>query len=356
MPKYDQLSLQLKNRIIQGDYTLRGLPAERQLAVESGVSYLTARRALQQLIDDGILVRSSNGRVEINRKRDSASSLSVAFLAPAFASPTVDRWRSSLDRVLKQMGGNLRPVLYRHWDDPLITDALESFDGVFLLPSTEPLPPELLQRLQNVPHPFVVLNEDLSHLGIPTVRQFAPVFVQNLLDHLEAQGHRKIDCLNVQPTNLIVEQRIDQWRVWIAVRHFKGELINEPVESYTDPYSAAYEAVQRRIAQGKFEPEALFCVTMAAAVGANRAMHEAGIRPGVDVAICAMDGEGLAAYQIPSTTTIEERDITPYISTCLKWMAQGGGPWSGPLLMQPSQPLLVVRESTSVERHATAEK
>jgi len=351
MAKYNQLSLQLKNRILQGDYALAGFPAERQLAMQSGVSYVTARRALQQLIDEGILVRGSNGRVEISKAGHcDVPTVSAAFLAPAFSSPNIERWRSMLNRAVRQMQGNLRPVLYRHWDDPLIADALESFDGVFLLPSTEPMPPELIQRLQKANRPLVMLNEDMSHLGIPTVRQSAPVFVQRLLDHLEAQGHRKIDCLNVQPSNGIVEQRIEQWRLWMAVRHLPGSLINEPVESYTEPYSAAYSAIKRLTLKGSFAPDALFCVTMAGAIGAMRAMHEAGIRPGVDVAVCAMDGEGLAPFQIPSTTAVEEGDVTPSICLCLKWMAQGGGAWSGPLLMQPAEPLLIVRESTSLAR------
>jgi DNA-binding LacI/PurR family transcriptional regulator/DNA-binding transcriptional regulator YhcF (GntR family) len=351
MAKYDQLSLQLKNRIVQGDYTLRGLPPERQLAVESGVSYLTARRALQQLIDDGVLFRSANGRVEISRQRNSDSfSLSVGFLAPAFLSPSIDQWRSMLDQAVTKIQGNLRPVLYRHWDDPLIADALEGFDGVFLLPSTEPIPPELTQRLQNMNRPLVFLSDDMSHLGIPTVRQSSPVFVQRLLDHLEAQGHRRIDCLNVQPQDRIVAQRIEQWQVWMSAHHFPGQLINEPVESYTQPFTGAYEAIKRQIAQGNFHPDALFCVTMAAAIGATRAMHEAGIKPGIDIAVCAMDGEGLAPYQIPSTTTLDVRDVTPYLFSCLQWMEKGGGPWSGPLLMQPAEPLLVVRESTAVVR------
>lgn len=351
MPKYKQLSNQLKNRLIQGDYTLQGLPPERQLALESGVSYMTARRAYQQLIDDGFLLRGLNGRVEVNRDRTgSGSSLQVAFLAPSFPSHSIARWRDRILQTAERVSGVVRPVLYTHWDDPVIGSTLDSFDGVFLLPSCEPIPPRIIQRIKQAPRPLVMLEEDFSSLGIPTVRQNSPVFVQHLLDHLEERGFREIACLNVQPHDGTVLQRLAQWQIWMTAHHLSGQLFDEPVEAYHDPTAQAYLVMQKLLANDEFHGEALLCITLAAAIGANRAMHEAGLRPGVDVAVCAVGGEGVAALQIPSITALEAPDVSPYIKICLDWMSKGGGAWSGPLLMQPSEPLLVVRESTSAPR------
>jgi hypothetical protein len=349
MPKYDQLSDQLRKRIIQGDYALRGLPAERQLATEHGVSYMTARRALQDLVDRGVLIRGSNGRVEVNREHSGGSSVPpIALLSPTYSSPGFDRWRQMIAQAVERVHGKLRQVLYTHWDDPVILDSLDGFSGVFLLPSSEQMPELLINRLGQSRRPLVILDDDLSYAGLPSIRQFPPGFAQRLLDHLEAQGFTKIDCLNVQPLHTVIQQRIGQWQVWMAAHDFTGRLINEPVEPYTPPFTRAYEVMRRLLAERRFHAEALYCVTTPAAVGAMRAMHEAGIRPGTDVAVCAVDGEGFAEFQIPSLTALEPASITPHLVTCAKWMMGGGGAWNGPLLLEPLQPRLEIRESTTI--------
>lgn len=351
MPKYDQVAEQLKHRILQGDYALRGLPAERQLAAECGVAHMTARRAVQQLIEEGFLVRRPNGRIDV-KCDDEKHNLNpqFAFLAAAFHSRPTEGWHNSISRVAEENSAVLRHVIYRHWDDPVIGDALESFDGAFLLPSSEPMPPALLRRLTQAKKPLVILEEDLSGLGIPSVRQSSPSVVQCVLDHLEEQGHRRIDCLNVQPHHSVVEQRIAQWQVWMAAHHLEGSLHDEPVQPFGDPWAQAYITMRRVLAEGEFNAEALLCITMAAAIGGMRAMHEVGLRAGTDVAVAVIGGEGVAAYQVPSITAIEAQDLTPFIRLCMDWMLKGGGAWRGPLLMQPAVPNLVIRESTSTPR------
>lgn len=346
MPKFDQVAEQLKHRIQQGDYALRGLPAERQLALECGVAHMTARRAVQQLIEDGFLVRQSNGRIEIKSDDESRTwKPQVAFLAPSFPSRPTETWHNGLSRTADDLNLVLRHVIYRHWDDPVIMDTLESFDGVFLLPSSESMPPNLVQRLTQAKKPLVVLEEDLSSAGIPSLRQSSPAVVQAVLDHLDEQGFRTIDCFNVQPHHSIVNQRIAQWQVWMAAHQMDGQLYDEPVLPFSNPYSQAYSLMKRVLEEGSFTADALLFITMTAATGAMRAMHEANIEVGSDVAVAVVGGEGIAEYQVPSLTAIEVQDLTPFIRLCMNWMLRGGG-WRGPLLMQPIEPNLVIREST----------
>jgi DNA-binding LacI/PurR family transcriptional regulator len=348
MSKYDQLAEQLKKRILEGDYSLREIPAERKLAMESGVACMTARRALHHLVEDGILIRGANGRIEINRDRTNRNSrLQLAFLCHSFPATSIGRWSNMLAEAADEINAKVRTVIYTHWDDPAIVDSLDSFDGVFLLPSSELMPAELISRFKAAKSPLVVLDRDMSGYGIPSIRQNSPVFLHRLLEHMEAQGRKNIACLNVQPCHVGIKERIEQWHLWMATRHLEGQLINEPVKSYKDPWPQAYDVIERLIKQNQFNCDALVCITAAAAVGAMRAMYDAGIRVGQDVAVGSFGGEGIAAYQVPSLTAIEPTDVSPFIKACFKWIASGGGAWNGPLLMQPTEPMLVVRESTS---------
>jgi len=347
MHKYSQLSNLLKKRINHGVYAIRSLPAERQLAEENGVSYMTARRALQELIDDGLLVRGANGRVMVNVNSSASPCSQVVMLTPSFHSPNFERWHVLLARLAEHLQITVRQEFYTHWEEPIIMEALENFNGTFLLPSTEQIPPGILKRLSEASQPLVILNGDYSHVGIPSIRPFPSMFIQRLLDHLEAQGHTRICCLNVQPSDPEIEVRIGQWQIWMAAHRFSGELIDEPVGHFGETIPHAYEVVKRLLAEDRLNATAIFCTTVTAAMGAMRAMHEEGLRLGDDIALCTVDGEGFAAFQIPSLTALEWPNVLPLLSISLDWMVQGGGAWRGPLLMQPLEIPLVIRETTS---------
>ena len=49
----------------------------------------------------------------------------------------------------------------------------------------------------------------------------------------------------------------------------------------------------------------------------------------------------------PRLTALEPPDPTPFISYCLDWMFRPGENWKGPLLMQPAEVPLLIRESTA---------
>jgi DNA-binding transcriptional regulator YhcF (GntR family) len=347
MGSYRSVVELVTKRILQGDYAISGLPGERELAVDADVSYMTARKAVQHLIREGLLTRGANGRVEINRQGAGVRHLSIAFVSPTFASADIERWRLELDHAGAGVGARIRPMLYVHWDDPLLLDCLTGFDGVFLVPINEPIPDRLRDRFQSLAHPLVILDEDWSALGLPSITLFPGRFITRLLDHLGTLGGRAIDCINVQPENPVIAGRIARYRSWMAEHAYHGELIHEPVLPYERPLGAGYRAMKRLLEDGRRPAPILLAVTLPAAIGAARALHEHGLEVGADIAIAAINGEGSAAYQVPSLTALEAPDAQAFLKRCLRWMASGGGAWAGPLLMEPREVPLVIRESTA---------
>ena len=364
MKKYSHVVALLRTRIAQGDYALTNFPAERQLAVETGVSYMTARRAVKELLNDGWIVRRPNGRLEISRTNAPLSPLStkpagndngnrhqlppprqIALLAPTYSSPNVEGWRIAIDQGVRRRGWTLRPVLYVHWDDPTLLDALRGFDASFLIPVAGAIPPRVLQRLKETPR-LVVVDDDWSDRGFVSVQLFPPVFVQRLLDHFAGLGHARIGCLNTQPHDDVIRERIGQWKIWLAAHHLDGRLWDQPVPVQTTPFQAAYTAVRHAIRAKQFDVTALLCTTAPAAVGAMRALADCKLRPGRDVAVGVVNGEGYAQLLMPSVTALEPTDPAPYVATCLDWTANGDAPWAGPLLLQPKVVPLIVRETS----------
>jgi DNA-binding transcriptional regulator YhcF (GntR family) len=347
VPNYKRIADTLRRHILYGNYAIKPIPSERQLAEEFGVNYMTVRRSFQTLLKEQLLMRQPNGRMRVKRVQQGAKKhLNFAFLMPTMFSHALELWRNAIERATAGRTCIVRPLLYMHWDDPILIDSLEGFDGIFLSPIPEPLPNSMANRLREPHHPVAVVDHDFTHHGIPSIRLFSPSFVQKLLNHLESLGHAEIGCFNTQPEDSEVLARIEQWRLWMAIHRLPGRLISSPVRAHGDPMPHACE-VMNKILAGERKETAWFCITTPAAVGAMRAMLDHGLMPGRDLAVCTANGERVASLLNPPLTALEAMDPTPFVNYCLDWMSKGGGaPWQGPLLMQPAEVPLIIREST----------
>lgn len=343
--KYADYALLLEKRILRGDYAIRDLPTEHELAEETGSSRTTARRVLLSLMEKGLVVRKPHGPLTINHEGlRQQHQLSLACLAPAFGSSGFGDWRFVVEQTAKKLGASMRLADYVHWDDPVIPQTLANFDGVFLVPSSEAIPETVLNRFSQSKQ-LVVLDADLTEWGVPSVNMVPPLFIDRLGGHLHKLGHRHIDCLNTQPHDRVITKRIERWTFWQQMHKVKGRLIDNPVDPYVHPTPQAYSTMKRLLEGGEFRATALLCTTAAAATGAIRALHEKGLRIGKDVSVCAVEGEGMARYRIPSYTVLETPDPAPYLEVCIEWLARKT-PWAGPLLIEPSDLPLFVGEST----------
>ena len=355
MTKIKQIQSILERRIRHGDYLLTGLPAERELSREVGASRMTARKAVERLMKNGLLERQPNGRLTVCR--DFAEGLrTFAFVVPSTHSGNIERWRLAIESAAKDVKAKVRTILYVHWDDPILLEALENFDSVFLFPSGEEIPTRIIERLKETGRALAILERDFTMHNITSVCLFPPFFTQRLLDKLGELGHQKVDCFNIQTLDPIITNRIEQWNLWRATHRINGHLFGEPVQPYT-PYEAqlnwAYESMCQVLDKGLLKSTSLFCTTAIAAIGAIRALRNRKIKIGEDISICTINDEGLARYLSPSLTCIEMPDPTPYIRMCIERMLSTNNEWVGSLLIQPSQPQLFLGESTGPSKATT---
>ncbi len=336
----------LEARIRKGDYAARDLPTERELADEVGVSRMTARRALLELMDKGLLVRKPRGRIAINHDyANTADQLRIAFLGPAFSSADFEAWRFAVHRSSSKFNAIVRNIDYVHWNDPIVPQTLAAFDGVFLVMSAEPLPDAVLEwfgRARNL----VVVGSDLADHGVPSVRMLPPNCVQQLADHLYALGHRKIDCLNVQPHDYGIRPRLEHWSLWQRLHKVDGRLIDDPVQHGTFTAPKAHAVMKRLLDAGQFDATGLVCITDDAAIGAIRALYDAGLKIGTDVSVCSVEAGVFGALHIPSRTMLSPPEPGPYLEACFDWFSRRGEAWAGPLLLEPANIPLFQGEST----------
>jgi len=333
----------IRKRLQHGDHAAYPLPGERQLALELGLSRPTVRKAILLLGDEGVLTRGPTGRIQV-ASGDAGRRPLIAFLHPGHVSGENALWRDGAYTAAEEAGAVVRSLGYEHYGDAIISAALEGFDGVFLLPvSDESLPPTLVRRMQSARARVVVLDQDETRAGLRSVIVFPFASGDKLLAHLQALGHGRIDCLNIHPHNPVVEARIAGWRRFVERHGLSGELLTMPADGSLD---AAYKLMSSRLKAGRPIAPAIYGITVHAAIGGMRALHEHGLRIGRDVSVCAVNDEGLGPYLVPSLTSLQTPSRARYLRKAMDWMT-GRAEWVKPTLVQPRDVPLFIGESTS---------
>lgn len=333
----------LLQRITHADHSVKAMPSERELAMALGISRTTVRLATKQLLEDGVLVRLDNGRLAVAEGHNAASrKRTIGFLTPAGFSLDAEMWRQGVQAALEGYPATFRSMSYAHWADPCISDTLRTCEGVFLLRNIEPIPELIVSKIHQSGSRVVILDQDETAAGLPSVVLFPPAEEVRLLEYLAGLGHRRIDCINTQSSDAVIQDRIQTWRDFIDRKGLSGQLRSQPIFS---PIEGASRLVTDLLREGRPLGTAQFCTTGPAAIGAMRAFHDAGLEIGRDVSVCAVNDEGLGRYLLKSLTALESPPRALYLRQAVQWMF-GDGEWEGPLLVQPKQVNLFVGEST----------
>ena len=346
--KFMGIAEMLIERLERGDYALRKLPSEMELAEETGVSRMTARRALKHLIDEGLIRRDPNRRLEKAASGGRGRVHQFAFLMPPVISEDVQAWQWAAEGAVATIKGVLRPLIYTDWNDVLFSGALKGFDGVFLMQTGVEVPESAIAALKKSPNPVVALDLDLSARGIPSIWLFPEKAVWHLLEHLRMLGHRRIACFHTCDMNRVFRQRIDAWAKWKEKHGIVGELFNLPGRASSIDYGAIQAETEcgRLLDGGNLHDTAILCTNVWTALGVNRAIQKRGLTVGRDISTCAINDEMLAPWMNPTLTSLRMPDPSSMLRTCARWMAAGGGEWRGPKLLVPRQVPLFEGDST----------
>src|SRR3954452_14817927 len=133
--KYNEVMAVIKQRIREGDYFVDSIPGERRLAEETGVSYMTARRAVQQLLEEKVLIRQASGSLEVHpeyTKRINPAEISLLY--PAYPSSYLTQLRVLVAEAAGRCGLALRPSQFVHWDEQSLVDTVAQAKGTLIIP------------------------------------------------------------------------------------------------------------------------------------------------------------------------------------------------------------------------------
>jgi DNA-binding LacI/PurR family transcriptional regulator len=350
--KYNEVMSVLKQRIQKGDYFVDSIPGERRIAEETGVSYMTARRAVQQLLEEKVLIRQASGSLEVHPEYSKqVNPAEVVLLYPAYPSSYLTQLRVLVADAAGRSGLSLRPGQFVHWEEQVLVDVVAQAKGTIVIPYGPVIPPRLLKHFTD--NKVVILDGDFTADGLPSIRLFSDDCVVSVLKHLWQLGHCNIDCINTQNRNREIERRVGIWESWLEQEGCEGTLHDNPAPVFSDPTILAYRMMSRLIDSRQSEATAFIATTCPAAIGAIRACYERGMEVGTDVTICAVNLEPPAEFFCPSITGLNTPDLSEVLGKCFEWFASDKQ-WRGPMLLEPRVSNLFEGESTGKPKSPAA--
>ncbi|MBV7408411.1 LacI family DNA-binding transcriptional regulator [Maritimibacter sp. DP1N21-5] len=235
-----------------------------------------------------------------NLRRQRAGS--VIALVPNLANPFFSQIFAGLSSVLTEAGFGLLVADTQTGSDPDerlshyltsgMADGLVVFDGT--------LSPEVLARGQRPP---VLMACEWMDGGLPSLTVDNVAGARMAVDHLVAQGHRRIGHIGGPEGNVLSLARVQGYRAamtkaGLAVRDdwiFEGDFSMD----------SGAQAGRDWLRRGD-RPTALFCASDEMAVGFVGAVHRAGLSVPRDVSVIGFDNIEVVQHLSPALTTIRQ--------------------------------------------------
>lgn len=205
--KFQNLSDNLRRGILAGTWAVgTKLPTEHQLSLDTGLSLTTVRRAFEDLVDKGLVVRrqGAGSFVAAPQRSQKRSRYVIGVLLPdtQLYYPQV---LQGIEEHLSSRGASLQLSTY-HYDFTRENASIEflldaGVDGLILVPTLTGLdnPQQRVAELMALPVPVVLLERSLDDLGPGDRTEHVCSDHQggayDAVMHLHRLGHRRIGLL-----------------------------------------------------------------------------------------------------------------------------------------------------------------
>lgn len=298
--KYICIKNKIKESIKTGSISDK-LPGERVLAAELGASYMTVRKAVAELVEEGILHRSSTKGTFVNNKsRNSKSTGNIGFfldeeIKEGISSPYYSLMFKSLEEEVAKKDYNI--LFFSDFDDldPLKNN--KKIDGVIISCF-----PRIEDRIQTIKKylPIILLDNIAADKSIPSVTIDNFNSSSHSVEYLISLGHRRIGFISGLMDSDICKNRLLGYQN--ALNRFELKADKELV--FKGDYS--FESGERG---GKYfaslphPPTAIVCANDSMAIGAMKVIRESGLKIPEDISIIGFDDILVASMVFPSLTT-----------------------------------------------------
>lgn len=289
------------------------LTPENSMTEILGVSQVTVRKALDGLVEEGLIERKRAIGTVIKRRSDkSVQPTQIAVIVPDYPSVAI---QSHMGALNAQAGANnIRLTLIalargENWHSCKHQISFSAAEGgVILLNNSPQTTFDLYAHLHEQGYATVAIGAPLDNCPCNTVSIDNRAFVQSGLERLAANGHRRIAFVVGEPEEFPETQE--------RIRHFEelsglmglseAEVIRCGTHDWENSSEASAHAVANRCKLAS-PPTAYFGISDVCAAGTLFGLNKAGLQVPQDASILSYDGTELTRIVQPKLTTL----VTP---------------------------------------------
>lgn len=298
--KYIAIRNQIKERIASGKL-IDKLPGERLLADELNVSYMTVRKAIAGLVEEGILNKyGTRGTFVNHKKNNSRLTHNIGFfldedIKEGISSPYYSLIFKSLEEEVTRNGYNM--LFFSDFDDLNPLKNAKKVDGVII--SCFPRLEDRIQQIKNY-IPMVILDNIAADKSIPSVTIDNFNSCSHSVEYLIKLGHNRIGFVSGLLDSDVCRDRLLGYKNALA----RAALKEDRSLNYKGDYS--FESGEKA---GKYFmslaelPTAIVCANDMMAIGLMKVLQENQIRIPDQVSVIGFDDILLASKVYPTLTT-----------------------------------------------------
>jgi len=300
-PKYilveDHIKKAIKNKTL-----VDKLPGERALAEQLGFSYMTIRKAIDNLVNEGILYKiPTKGTYVADKKNNRKQTLTIGYFLDSsvqsgVSSPYYSMIFNALEKQAAQHGYSL--VYFSDISENKLREILKRLDGVIAtcFPRVEDIIEDIKENV-----PVVALDNSAADKSIPSV------IIDNFnadvdsVDYIYSLGHKRIGFMRGLEDSDVGNNRFAGYQKGLR----KNDLDFDEALVFRGNYS--YEAGIKGadyFLSLKNPPTAIICANDSMALGAMKKLHQENVRVPEDISIIGFDDIEVASQIIPPLTTV----------------------------------------------------
>jgi DNA-binding LacI/PurR family transcriptional regulator len=322
-PLYEQIEIDIKEKIEKGELQ-RGqqIASQNDLVKEYGVSLITVKKALSDLVADGTLfTRQGKGTFVAEtslRKVDLSGNKTIGVVLRDLKHPFFSLIIHSIEERTSELGYNF---LLSSSSNSLEKEEAQinkfrelNVDGIIIASlSLEYRATDFIQKLHDDNFPYIIVSyiHDPDYWYVGADHEYGGYIAT---EHLIKLGYKNIGYLHAGRGNLLSEVRKNGY--YRALNEYNVEydshlvyyLSEEKFDQYTDRYMQGYEFGKKFLNFDK-KPDAMFVYSDLVALGFNQAVTENGMKIPDDIAVVGYDDIQVSSFaSIPLTTIHQPAD------------------------------------------------
>lgn len=354
-PKHQQVRASLMAAIRAGEFTPgEQLPSERDVAARYGVSYMTARRAITEMVEVDLLERRPNigTFVRAHGSRRLAAT-TVNLIYPLQQSSFVDQFLQSAIMGTQKRGWHYHLVPLQTGRERSAVRALESGEPAILMSLGLEEDSPLYHAVTNAQGRAVTIGNQFAGHSVPAVMADDAQAMRLIMRHLQNAGHRSIGYITNYLEHPIERERIAIWKEHSVSQMTPAQFEQRQIKLH--PYAATpdkssvqriYEKMCAQLARPDLDVTALICAGDSTALATLAACRANGYEVPEQMSVVTIGDGTTMEFHNPPVTCVDVH-VARHVEIALEII-------ESVLRETPSAPVLRIVEPTLTERATVA--